>query len=109
NFMPGQSSSAIDNANASVAGWPTADLTGHARFDEPTVANSGAGSVTFADRGAVEFFRNLTPVAGLSGSPLSGIAPLAVTFDASASSDPDDGVASYQFDFGDGTVLGPQS
>ena len=39
-------------------------------------------------------------------SPQSGLAPLAVTADASRSSAAR-GIASYRFDFGDGTVIGP--
>src|SRR5207247_6217513 len=35
--------------------------------------------------------------------------PLAVTANASGSSDPDGTIASYKFDFGDGTIVGPQS
>ena len=37
----------------------------------------------------------------------SGAAPLAVTADASASTDPV-GITGYTFSFGDGTVVGPQ-
>jgi len=51
---------------------------------------------------------NLAPVAALSLSPLAGHAPLLVTADASGSSDADGQVVSYTFDFGDGTVVGPQ-
>jgi PKD repeat protein len=48
--------------------------------------------------------------AKLTTTPSSGTAPLAVTADASASSDTDaTPIASYTFDFGDGTVVGPQS
>jgi len=42
-------------------------------------------------------------------SPVSGIAPLLVTADASGSSDPDGTIVSYRFDFGDGAVAGPQA
>ena len=42
-------------------------------------------------------------------SPVSGIAPLLVTADASGSSDPDGTIVSYRFDFGDGAVAGPQT
>ena len=49
---------------------------------------------------------NTAPVAALSASPLMGEAPLLVNFNASASSDPDAGdtIASYTFDFGDGSA-----
>nr|MBA3573211.1 PKD domain-containing protein [Pyrinomonadaceae bacterium] len=51
---------------------------------------------------------NTAPTAVLTASPTSGFAPLTVTFDGSGSSDPDtaapaDTIASYRFDFGDGT------
>ena len=50
---------------------------------------------------------NAAPVAALSASPTAGSAPLTVAFDASASSDPNtadgDAVASYTFNFGDGS------
>ena len=48
------------------------------------------------------------PVARLTLSPSSGGAPLNVTADASTSSDPA-GIKTYTFDFGDGTVVGPQA
>ena len=43
--------------------------------------------------------RNQPPVAALAASPVSGAAPLTVTLDASASTDPDGQVASYRWDF----------
>jgi glucose/arabinose dehydrogenase len=48
---------------------------------------------------------NLTPDAVLQATPLSGPSPLAVQFDASASSDPEHDPLSYRFDFGDGSPL----
>ncbi|HXS81755.1 MAG TPA: PKD domain-containing protein, partial [Methylomirabilota bacterium] len=107
-------SPAIDNANSSVAEWPSTDADGKARRDDPGVPNNGLGPVTFADRGALEFQGsspggNQAPVARLAASPSSGTAPLAVRLDASASSDADGSIVSYRFDFGDGTSAGPQS
>src|SRR5205823_2200600 len=49
------------------------------------------------------------PVSPLTLPPALAIAPLAVTADASTSSDADGTIASYKFDFGDGTVVGPQA
>ncbi|MBI3804575.1 MAG: beta-propeller fold lactonase family protein [Nitrospirae bacterium] len=45
---------------------------------------------------------NQPPVAKISATPTSGTPPLAVHFDGSGSSDPDGGVATYAWDFGDG-------
>ena len=47
---------------------------------------------------------NQAPVAAFDATPASGEAPLLVTFDASASYDPDDDPMYYSWDFGDGSV-----
>jgi PKD repeat protein/phosphatidylglycerophosphate synthase len=52
---------------------------------------------------------NLPPIAVLQVSPNSGNAPLAVTANASSSSDPEGALLSFRFDFGDGAIVGPQS
>jgi uncharacterized repeat protein (TIGR01451 family) len=54
---------------------------------------------------------NKPPVAVLHATPTSGIAPLAVSFNASTSSDPDagDSIASFTFYFGDGSPPVTQS
>jgi len=46
---------------------------------------------------------NQPPVAVASANPTSGVAPLAVNFNGSGSSDPDGTIASYSWAFGDGT------
>ncbi len=44
------------------------------------------------------------PVAVFTATPTSGVIPLTVAFDGSASSDPDGTIVSYDWDFGDGVV-----
>jgi PKD repeat protein len=107
-------SPAIDAANSGVSNWPSTDAEGNARMDDPGMPNQGLGPVTYADRGALEFtgstpVANQPPVARLTATPSSGTAPLSVTLNASASSDPDGHVVSYSFEFGDGARVGPQS
>jgi acid phosphatase type 7 len=82
-------------------------LTLHASgYDWAFVPEAGG---TFADSGSGTCHD--APGATLSVSPSSGRPPLAVTADASRSSDPDGTpIASYTFDFGDGSpALGPQA
>src|SRR5438093_794963 len=105
-------SPAIDDANSGAANWPSTDAEGKARADDPATANTGRGSITYADRGALEFqptAGNQPPVARLTVTPSSGTAPLQVTANASASSDADGAITSYRFDFGDGTVVDRKS
>ena len=47
---------------------------------------------------------NQSPVAAFTASPGSGIVPLAVSFNSAGSYDPDGTIASYAWEFGDGTT-----
>jgi parallel beta-helix repeat protein len=105
-------SPAVDSADAGVAGF-----VGDAPWnpvDDPASPDRGAGTPTYADRGALEFVpagaTNHPPRAALFLDPASTVVPPAatVTVNASGSSDVDpSGIASYSFDFGDGTTSGP--
>ena len=66
---------------------------------------------TYDDRGAYEYQPgvNPPPVARLTVTPSAGRAPLAVVADGSASTAAGGTIVSYRFDFGDGTIVGPQS
>jgi hypothetical protein len=92
---------------------------------ESSVPNSGG--VTFCDvaaepdgetvyfvwdaRGEIYFYGgdtvpsvNIPPVAKFNFSPQTGLFPLEVSFDGSASYDPDGSIVRYEWDFGDGGV-----
>jgi hypothetical protein len=58
-------------------------------------STSGSGGGTSSNR---------APVADFAFSPSTGIAPLTVSFDGSASYDPDGSIASYSWIFGDGAT-----
>ena len=84
--------------------------------DDPAVADRGAGSPTYADRGALELqpsgAANHAPRAALVLGPAQSTVPPAatVTVDASGSTDTDAfPIESYAFDFGDGTTVAPQA
>jgi PKD repeat protein len=79
------------------------------------------GVITFADhpRGSATYsvvigsnaVSNQPPQAVVTANPPAGVAPLAVKFAGSSSSDPDGNITSYAWDFGDGTsanVANPQ-
>jgi sugar lactone lactonase YvrE len=67
------------------------------------VAADGAGNVYIADRSnqRIRKVSAVAPTAAFSANPTSGNAPLTVSFDGSASSDPNGTIASYAWAFGD--------
>jgi hypothetical protein len=95
-------SPAIDSADSGVAGEPATDVEGNPRVDDPGTADTGAGPSTDYDRGAYEFqgtTPNQPPSAALTVRPASGVAPLPVTADASASTaGGTNPIASYSLD-----------
>ncbi|TDU83939.1 parallel beta-helix repeat protein [Kribbella voronezhensis] len=109
-------STAVDSATSAPAGFQPIDAAGNQLADDPIIADTGAGSPAYADRGALEFqpvagVTNYPPHAALVLNPTAMSTPpsVPVTADAGGSSDNDiNGIASYTFDFGDGTVVGPQ-
>ncbi|MEZ5338374.1 MAG: PKD domain-containing protein [bacterium] len=69
-------------------------------FGEHTIAVENAGQTT--DTGFINVL-NHPPVADFVMSNSSGPAPLSVTFNAAPSNDLDDGIASWRFDWDDGS------
>jgi PKD repeat protein len=64
------------------------------------VVNDGTGN-SAASQVVINVSQNLPPVAMASANPVSGNAPLQVSFDAGASHDPEGSLLSYSWDFGD--------
>ncbi|MFC4149088.1 right-handed parallel beta-helix repeat-containing protein [Micromonospora mangrovi] len=88
-----------DSANSAAPGYPATDRVGKARVDDPAVPDTGAGPVTYADRGALETIRGPEARIALALDLGAG----AVTADATSSRSGVAPIASYQFDWGDGT------
>ena len=109
NFQLSGGSPAIDSANSAASGEQAADILGKARVDDPNTPNTGNPSGSYYDRGAYEYQPGSTPTAALTVTPTSGQAPLSVTADASASTAGNAPISSYTFNFGDGTIVGPQA
>lgn len=82
------------------AGATSLDLASVPTRGHPLPADVAAGT----GRCAAARVENVPPTAALSASPSSGEEPLVVTFDGSASTDPDDGIASWTLDYGDGSA-----
>ncbi|NES26071.1 PKD domain-containing protein [Micromonospora terminaliae] len=90
-----------DSANSAAPGYQATDRLGAARGDDPTVPNTGAGPVTYADRGSTEYIR--PPGAAFTVGLDLGTST--VKLDASASKPGFVPISEYQFDFGDGTLV----
>ena len=117
-FRLAAQSAAIDAADVTTAGFEPTDAAGTAPVDDPTVVDRGTGTPAYADRGAFERVPQAgdsptnAPHAALVVSATTGQVPpsVPVTADARGSSDVDgQGITTYTFDFGDGTVVGPQT
>ena len=79
-------------------------------------AGTRNGTITISDPNAdndpqtitvsltVNAVNNQSPTASFTANPISGYAPVAVSFNASSSSDPDGTIVSYSWAFGDGAT-----
>jgi hypothetical protein len=64
-------SPAIDAATTTIPGWDELDADGYMRADSPDTPNTGAGALSFADRGAFEFQSGVLAVGDGGGGALA--------------------------------------
>jgi len=92
------------NGTTGTGATPTATYTEAGTFDVTLTVTDDAGATNSVTT-TVEIVAaaNESPVAN-PGGPYNGTVDVAVQFDGSASSDPDGTIASYSWDFGNGTT-----
>lgn len=78
-------SSTIDMAHSGVANWPALDITGAPRLDELRIANTGQGSIPYADAGVFEYVPvDVAPVV-TAPTKVRGLPLVPIQFTVSAS------------------------
>jgi parallel beta-helix repeat protein len=97
----GLQSANLDSANSAAPGFQSTDVNGNPREDDPGMPNTGAGPINYADRGPREEIRGPTAAVSLSADLFA----VTITADASGSTPGFVPIASYTFDFGDGTTV----
>jgi hypothetical protein len=91
----------LDSANSAAPGYQNTDRLGHPREDDPAAPNTGAGPITYADRGDIETLVPPTPQLNVTADQKT----FSVTADASASTPGPFPIATYTFSFGDGSTV----
>jgi PKD repeat protein len=79
-------------------------VTGVAKGDLASGYSNYGSLGEFLLSGTVAAAASQPPVAVVSAAPLSGVAPIAVSFSSAGSYDPDGNIASYEWSFGDGSA-----
>ena len=97
---PSADSPAINSANSSAPGELSTDVLGDARVDDPNVPNTGAGTYSYYDRGAIQYEDPLTP--GLSLNTQTGTAPATITLNESLATAGWAPVTAWDVNWGDG-------
>ena len=73
------------------------------------ILDSAESSQPYTLREAAFCLANTAPIARLTANPVTGVAPLNVMLDASASSDSEDALVEFSFDPGDGSAVVTQT
>jgi PKD repeat protein len=100
-------SPAIDSADSGARNMPTQDYNGKPRTDDPAVADTGTGPISYADRGAVELTLSDTPAPTVTttvGKTPSDYRTASVSVQGTGGSWWP--IVGYRVDFGDGVSSG---
>ncbi|MDI5969428.1 PKD domain-containing protein [Streptomyces sp. SL13] len=92
----------IDAANADAPGELATDVNGFRHGDDPSVSNTGTGSIGYADRGAVELHDTVTVPGTVHVTPPEHIVPFTATVPVGDATDAWGEPLTYSVDFGDG-------
>jgi PKD repeat protein len=98
--VSGDASASFYDARTGSMGTASTVSGGASRTFTTPSSSQDWGLLIVADGGS----GNQAPSASISANPTGGEAPLLVSFDGSASSDPDGTIVSYAWDFGDGST-----
>ena len=99
---PVAGSNVIDSANSDAPGELSTDISGNLRVDDPDVANTGAGSSSYYDRGAAEYEDPLVPAVTMDTQ--TGTVPATITATESVGTAGWATPTQWSVDFGDGSA-----
>jgi PKD repeat protein len=94
------------NWSAPLGGSFYLSVQGVGKGDPATTGYTEYGSVgQYAVAGSAPSAAGQPPLAAISATPSSGMAPLSVGFSSAGSSDPDGSIVGYEWNFGDGSAV----
>ncbi len=92
------------NGDTSTSATPTVTFTDIDTYTVTLTVSDGTNVSTPVTKEIVVLDSNIAPVADFTATPTTGIAPVTVSFDASASTDENGDDLTYSWDFGDETT-----
>ena len=92
----------IDSADSNAPGELSTDEYGHARVDDPYVADTGVGTYAYYDRGATETVDPISVTTAAAWPTTAGLNG-AATYSAAVTDSWSTGISGCVYDFGDGT------